>query len=91
MTGALWYAAADLMARQEERKVILILTDGQTRRPRQRKEMIRKAVAGRHRDDRRRDRDRRVDRLFPVAIQVIGYVTDLKGQLFGIAEQLLLR
>uniref|UniRef100_UPI0025EBE60C cobaltochelatase CobT-related protein n=1 Tax=uncultured Thiodictyon sp. TaxID=1846217 RepID=UPI0025EBE60C len=28
MTGALWYAAADLLARQEERRVILTLTDG---------------------------------------------------------------
>ena len=28
MTGALWYAAADLLARTEDRKVLLTLTDG---------------------------------------------------------------
>ena len=28
MTGALWYAAADLLSRREQRKVVLVLTDG---------------------------------------------------------------
>ena len=89
MTGALWFAAADLLARREERKVILTLTDGGPDDFDSAKEMVGKATAagiemigvG---------IATRVDRLFPVAI-VIGSVTDLKGQLFGIAEQLLLR
>ena len=49
MTGALWYAAADLMGRQEDRKIILVLTDGQPDDPQTAAEMIRKAVAGRWR------------------------------------------
>ena len=89
MTGALWFAAADLLARREERKVILTLTDGQPDDFDSAKEMAGKATAagiemigvG---------IATRVDRLFPVAI-TIGSVADLKGQLFGIAEQLLLR
>ena len=88
MTGALWYAAADLFARREERKVVLTLTDGGPDDRRSAKEMVDRAraaglemigvgiatpVAG----------------LFPVAIR-IETIADLKGQLFGIAEQLLL-
>jgi cobaltochelatase CobT len=89
MTGALWFAAADLLARREERKVIMTLTDGGPDDFDSAKEMVGKATAagiemigvG---------IATRVDRLFPVAI-TIGSVTDLKGELFGIAEQLLLR
>jgi cobaltochelatase CobT len=89
MTGALWYAAADLLARREQRRVIMTLTDGGPDDFDSAKDMVQKAAAagvemigvG---------IATRVDRLFPVAI-TIGSVTDLKGQLFGIAEQLLLR
>jgi len=88
MTGALWYAAADLLARREERKVIMTLTDGGPDDWNSTKEMVDRAgaaglemigvgiatqVAG----------------LFPVAIR-IETIADLKGQLFGIAERLLL-
>jgi hypothetical protein len=88
MTGALWYAAADLLARREERKVLLTLTDGDPDDRKSATAMVGRAsaaglimigvgiatpVAG----------------LFPVAIR-IDSIADLKGQLFGIAEQLLL-
>lgn len=88
MTGALWYAAADLLARREARKVLLTLTDGDPDDRKSAKTMVDRAsaaglimigvgiatpVAG----------------LFPVAIR-IDSIADLKGQLFGIAEQLLL-
>ncbi|HYN77229.1 MAG TPA: VWA domain-containing protein [Lamprocystis sp. (in: g-proteobacteria)] len=89
MTGALWYAAADLLARPEERKVILTLTDGDpndwdsaagmvTRATAAGIEMIGVGIGT------------RVDRLFPVAVQIAS-VADLKGELFRIAEQLLLK
>jgi cobalamin biosynthesis protein CobT len=89
MTGALWYAAADLLARREERKVILTITDGQPADQDSAKDMVRKATAagvemigvGIKVD---------VSHLFPVAIQIAS-VADLKGELFGIAEKLLLR
>lgn len=89
MTGALWYAAADLLARREERKVILVMTDGQPDDFGRAKDMVTKATAagieligvgiG-----------VQVGNLFPVAIR-IGSVADLKSELFGIAERLLLR
>jgi cobalamin biosynthesis protein CobT len=89
MTGALWYAAADLLARREERKVIMVMTDGQPNDFASAKAMVTKATAagieligvgiG-----------VRVDNLFPTAI-TIESVADLKGQLFSIAEKLLLR
>ena len=89
MTGALWYAAADLLARPEARKVILTLTDGDpndwdsaagmvTRATAAGIEMIGVGIGT------------RVDRLFPVAVQIAS-VADLKGALFRIAEQLLLK
>jgi cobaltochelatase CobT len=88
MTGALWFAAADLISRREERKVILTLTDGGPDDFDSAKEMVGQAVAaeiemigiGIQHD---------VRRLFPAAIQ-IGSVADLKGELFRIAERLLL-
>ncbi|WP_295590528.1 VWA domain-containing protein [uncultured Lamprocystis sp.] len=89
MSGALWYAAADLLARPEERKVILTLTDGDpndwdsaagmvTRATAAGIEMIGVGIGT------------SVDRLFPVAVQIAS-VADLKGELFRIAEQLLLK
>ena len=88
MTGALWYAAADLIPRREDRKVILVLTDGGPDDWNSAADMIAKATAagiemigiGIVMD---------VSRLFPVAIR-IGSVADLKAELFRIAEQLLL-
>ena len=89
MTGALWYAAADLLARREERKVIMVMTDGEPDDFASAENMVQKAAAagvemigvgiG-----------VQVDNLFPVAIRIRS-VADLKGQLFGIAEKLLLR
>ena len=89
MTGALWYAAADLLARQEERRVILTLTDGGPddwdsahamvmRAGIAGIEMIGVGIAT------------SVEGLFPVAVQIAS-VADLKGELFRIAERLLLR
>lgn len=89
MTGALWFAAADLLARREERRVIMTLTDGAPNDVASARTMVDKASAAgiemigvgiaTH-----------IDRLFPVAI-TIGSVADLKKELFGIAERLLLR
>jgi hypothetical protein len=88
MTGALWFAAADLLARRETRKVIITLTDGQPddvctaadlieRAGAAGIEMIGVGIAV------------EVGRLFPIAVR-IDAVADLKTALFGIAEQLLL-
>ena len=88
MTGALWFAAADLMARREERKVLITLTDGEPDEWDSAADIIAKASAagieligiGIQQD---------VSRLFPVAIQIQS-VDDLKGELFRVAERLLL-
>lgn len=88
MTGALWFAAADLLSRQEERKVILTLTDGDPDNWESAADIIRKAgsagievvgVGIQH----------ELSRLFPVAIQIQSD-EDLKAELFRIAERLLL-
>ena len=88
MTGALWFAAADLLARRETRKVIITLTDGQPDDVRTAADLIEHAGAagiemigvGIAVD---------VGCLFPIAVR-IDAVADLKTALFGIAEQLLL-
>jgi hypothetical protein len=88
MTGALWFAAADLLARRETRKVIITLTDGQPDDVCTAADLIERAGAagiemigvGIAVD---------VGRLFPIAVR-IDAVADLKTALFGIAEQLLL-
>ncbi|EGV20632.1 VWA domain-containing protein [Thiocapsa marina] len=88
MTGALWFAAADLLARRETRKVIITLTDGQPDDLCTAADLIEQAGAagiemigvGIAVD---------VGRLFPIAVR-IDAVADLKTALFGIAEQLLL-
>ena len=88
MTGALWFAAADLLARRETRKVLLTLTDGEPNDVRSALDLMRRAAASgvecigigiRH----------DVGRLFPVAVR-IDDIADLKTALFGIAERLLL-
>ena len=89
MTGALWFAAADLLARTEPRKVILALTDGEPNHLPSAKDMIKKARQegievigiGIQQD---------VRGLFPVAI-TIHDVGDLKRELFRIAERLLVK
>ena len=88
MTGALWFAAADLLARREERKVIITLTDGAPDDFTSAFKLINQATAvgiqiigvGIGLD---------VSRLFPTAIR-INDIADLKTELFRIAEQLLL-
>jgi cobalamin biosynthesis protein CobT len=87
MTGALWFAVADLLARREERKVIITLTDGAPDDFTSASKLINQATAagiqiigvGIGLD---------VSRLFPTAIR-INDIADLKTELFRIAEQLL--
>ena len=88
MTGALWFAAADLLARREPRKVLVVLTDGDPDDHDSAVEMVRRATAagieilgvGIAKD---------TAHLFPVAV-VIQDIAHLKDRLFGIAERLLL-
>jgi cobalamin biosynthesis protein CobT len=88
MTGALWYAAADLLARQEDRKVLITLTDGIPNHFSSALDLVERASAagieligiGIQTD---------VSALFPVAIR-IDDIVDLKSELFRIAERLLL-
>ena len=89
MTGALWYAAADLLARQDARRVILTLTDGGPNDWDSAHTMVKRAgVAGIEMIG--VGIATSVDRLFPVAVQIAS-VADLKGELFRIAERLLLK
>ena len=88
MTGALWYAAADLLARTEDRKVLLTLTDGVPNDVPSALDLINRAAqAGIELIGIGIQTD--VSGLFPVAIS-IDHIGDLKGQLFHIAERLLL-
>lgn len=88
MTGALWFAAADLLSRTEVRRVLLTLTDGEPDDWKSARDLVKRAAASgieligigiRH----------DVSGLFPVAIQVHS-VEALKGELFRVAERLLL-
>ena len=89
MTGALWFAAADLLARQEARKVILTLTDGAPDDCASAVRLVRQAtMAGIQMIGVGVEVD--VAWLFPVAIQ-IQTVANLKAELFRVAEQLLMR
>ncbi len=88
LTGALWFAAADLVARREERKVILCLTDGAPNDAVSAQAMVRKATAA--------GIEligvfiaTPVTRLFPVGVSIAS-VAELKTELFRIAERLLL-
>ena len=89
MTGALWFAAADLLGRPEARKVLLTLTDGAPDDIDSTRDLIRQATAaglqmlgvGIEVD---------VSRVFPIAIR-INAITDLKSELFHLTEHLLLR
>ena len=88
MTGALWYAAADLLAQRVDRRVIVVLTDGMpnhlpsTLNIRQRANAagIETIGIGLFID---------VSGIFPVAVE-ISVLGQLKTELFRIAEHLLL-
>jgi cobalamin biosynthesis protein CobT len=88
MHGALWFAAADLLARPEPRRVILMLTDGQPADRDATSALLTQCTAagletlgiGIGID---------VSGLFASAIQVQD-IAALKTQLFGAAERLLL-
>jgi len=88
MRGALWFAAADLLGRPEPRRVILVLTDGQPADREATAALLTQCTAagletlgiGIGID---------VSGLFTAAIQVQD-IAELKKQLFGAAERLLL-
>ncbi|MBK1618592.1 VWA domain-containing protein [Lamprobacter modestohalophilus] len=88
MTGALWFATADLLARPEPRKVLLTLTDGIPNDLDSARALIKQAGSagieligvGIAHD---------VSRVFPLAIRIEAIAT-LKQALFQVAEQLLL-
>jgi nitric oxide reductase activation protein len=88
MAGALWFAAADLLARPQSRRIILVLTDGKPDALADTREILRLCQAAEIETlglgiavD--------VSALFPVALRV-GDVTELKSALFGAAERLLI-
>ncbi|NVZ11424.1 VWA domain-containing protein [Allochromatium humboldtianum] len=88
MTGALWFAAADLLGRPEARKVILTLTDGVPNDIDSTRDLIRQATtAGLQMLGVGIAVD--VSRVFPHAIR-INDIADLKRELFHITEHLLL-
>ncbi|MFE8032999.1 VWA domain-containing protein [Thiohalocapsa marina] len=88
MAGALWFAAADLLARPETRRVILVLTDGKPDQVDSTREILRLCRAA-DLETVGIGIDVDVSWLFPVALRV-SEVTELKRALFGAAEQLLL-
>lgn len=88
MTGALWYAAANLVGRQEPRKVLMVLTDGQPDHFASARDLVRQAT-GAGIEVIGVGIGCEVSRLFPLAIR-IETIGDLKGELFRIAEKLLL-
>jgi cobaltochelatase CobT len=88
MAQALWYAAADLLACREERRMLMVLTDGE---PDDTPEALRLLGLCRQAGIESVGVGIGVDvrHLFPTAIEVTE-AKDLKGALFGIAERLLL-
>ncbi|MBK1630650.1 VWA domain-containing protein [Thiohalocapsa halophila] len=88
MTGALWFAAADLLARSEERRVLITLTDGVPNHFVSAVDLVQRAGSsgieligiGIQTE---------ISALFPTAIR-IDDIADLKRELFRIAERLLL-
>lgn len=88
LTGALWFAAADLLARPEPRKVLLTLTDGAPDdRPSAARLIAQVQAAGITLIGLGIARD--VNGLFPTAVR-IDDISELKVALFRLAEQLLL-
>jgi hypothetical protein len=88
MAQALWYAAADLLARREARRMLIVLTDGE---PDDRSEALRLLGLARQAGIEAVGVGIGVDvrHLFLSAIKVTE-AKDLKGALFGVAERLLL-
>jgi cobalamin biosynthesis protein CobT len=88
MAQALWYAAADLLACREERRMLMVLTDGE---PDDTPEALRLLGLCRQAGIEAVGVGIGVDvrHLFPTAIEVME-AKDLRGALFGIAERLLL-
>jgi cobalamin biosynthesis protein CobT len=88
MAQALWYAAADLLACREERRMLMVLTDGE---PDDTPEALRLLGLCRQAGIEAVGVGIGVDvrHLFPTAIEVTE-AKDLKGALFGVAERLLL-
>ncbi|MFE8033085.1 VWA domain-containing protein [Thiohalocapsa marina] len=88
MAGALWFAAADLLARPESRRIVLVLTDGKPDAFDDTRDILRLCQAGGLETvgigigvD--------VSALFPIALRVHA-ATELKQALFGVAERLLI-
>ena len=88
MAEALWYAAADLLSRGEERRIAVVLTDGE---PGNRAEALRLLglCAGAGIETVGIGIQQDVARLFPVATRVDD-VSGLRDALFGVAERLLI-
>ena len=88
MAQALWYAAAELLACREERRMLMVLTDGE---PDDTPEALRLLGLCRQAGIEAVGVGIGVDvrHLFPTAIEVTE-AKDLRGALFGIAERLLL-
>ena len=87
MAQALWYVAADLLACREERRMVVVLTDGEPDDP---PEVLRLLALCRQAgiETVGVGIGIRVQHLFPTAIEVTE-AKDLKRELFGVAERLL--
>ena len=87
MAEALWYAAADLVACREERRMVVVLTDGEPDNP---PEVLRLLALCRQAGIETVGVGIGIDvrHLFPTAIEVTE-AKDLKRELFGVAERLL--
>ena len=87
MAQALWFAAADLLGREETRRIAIVLTDGV---PNNRPETLRLLAlcgeAGIETVGVGIQTD--IGHLLPVSVEVTD-VADLKQALFGVAERLL--
>ena len=87
LAGALWFAAADLLARPEPRRIALVLTDGKPDNAADAMEILRLCTAsGLETVGVGIDVD--VSALFATALRV-RQVADLRTALFGAAERLL--
>ena len=88
MAQALWYAAADLLACRDERRLLVVLTDGEPDNP---PEVLRLLALCRQAGIETVGIGIGicVQHLFPTAIEVTE-TKDLKRELFGVAERLLL-
>jgi cobalamin biosynthesis protein CobT len=87
MAQALWYAAAELLACREQRRLVMVLTDGA---PDDATEVLRLLALCRQAGIETVGVGIGIDigHLFPTALEVT-QATDLKRELFGVAERLL--